>query len=449
MLSTNPFNQEVIHEVRQLTDDEIREKVGASAEAFKSFRGTSFSERASRMQAVAELLRMNSTEYARVITLEMGKLLREAKAEVEKCAWVCDYFAEHAEDFLAEELIETEAWRSSVIFRPLGPLLAVMPWNFPFWQVFRFAAPNLMAGNTILLKHASNVQGCAGVIEKVFRDAGYESALFQNLPIGASRVETVIAAPAVRGVTLTGSKPAGQSVASLAGRYLKKSVLELGGNNAFVVLKDADIQHATDVALQARLQNAGQSCIAAKRFLIDGEVCEEFVSVLQTKVRRMRSGDPQDPSTDIAPLFSIVQADEIDHQVKRSLKEGATLVTGGTRHHAFYAPTILEGVRPGMPVFDEETFGPVFAVTRVKDAEEALELANRSEFGLGIQVFTRSEEMARLFIEGAEEGAVFINEMVKSDPRLPFGGVKDSGFGRELAREGIREFVNIKTIAQY
>jgi len=283
LLSVNPYTQEVIHQVRELSGTAVRERVAASQKAFSTYRQTSFDYRAERMMAVAASLRRKSTEYAEVMTLEMGKLLREAKAEVEKCAWVCEYYAEHAERYLHEQEIASDAQRSSVIFQPLGPLLAVMPWNFPFWQVFRFAAPNLMAGNTILLKHASNVQGCAGVIEKAFLDSGFDHGLFQNLPIGSSKVEEVIAAPEVRGVTLTGSKPAGQAVAALAGRHLKKSVLELGGNNAFVVLQDADMDHATDVAIRARLQNAGQSCIAAKRFLIAGEVCEEFISVLEKR----------------------------------------------------------------------------------------------------------------------------------------------------------------------
>ncbi|MEX2369775.1 MAG: NAD-dependent succinate-semialdehyde dehydrogenase [Bacteroidales bacterium] len=446
LTSINPYNNELIERYRELGDKEVDERVRASAVAFESFRETSFGYRSSRMKEAAAVLRRNRTAYARIITLEMGKLLRESEAEVEKCAWVCEFYATEAEGFLAEREIATGAKRSSVIYQPLGPVLAVMPWNFPFWQVFRFAAPALMAGNTALLKHASNVQGCAGAIAEVFREAGFGADVFQNLSIKAPKVERVIASQEVKAVTLTGSESAGSAVAASAGKHLKKSVLELGGNNAFVVLKDADLALAVDVAMKARLQNSGQSCIAAKRFIIEEEVHDRFVDMLLEQVQKLEMGDPFDPETGIAPLFSKVQADEVERQVTRSVNEGAVILAGGKKYDAFYEPAVITEVKPGMAVFDEETFGPVFAVSRAADPDAALALSNRSDFGLGMQVFTRNDEMVEKFIRGAVEGAVFINEMVKSDPRVPFGGVKKSGFGRELSGEGIREFVNTKTI---
>jgi succinate-semialdehyde dehydrogenase/glutarate-semialdehyde dehydrogenase len=321
-----------------------------------------------------------------------------------------------------------------------------MPWNFPFWQVFRFAAPALMAGNTALLKHASNVQGCALAIEGIFTEAGYEAGVFQNLAISSDRVEEVIVHEYVKAVTLTGSEAAGISVATAAGKCLKKCVLELGGNNAFVVLNDANQELALNIALPARLQNGGQSCIAAKRFILESWIAEDFIPQLSKKVSQLVSGDPMEEDTDLGPLSSVKQAQEVEKQVRDSVENGAKLLSGGHRNGAFYEPTILTGVRPGMPVFDEEVFGPVFAVSIADSPAHALELSNQSKFGLGMQVFTQSDPSAKLFIEGADEGAVFINAMVKSDPRLPFGGVKASGYGRELSEEGIKEFVNIKTV---
>jgi succinate-semialdehyde dehydrogenase/glutarate-semialdehyde dehydrogenase len=321
-----------------------------------------------------------------------------------------------------------------------------MPWNFPFWQVFRFAAPALMAGNTALLKHASNVQGCALAIESIFREAGFEEGVFQNLAISAGRVAGVIAHEGIKAVTLTGSEAAGKAVAGEAGKHLKKCVLELGGNNAFVVLNDADMELALQVALPARLQNGGQSCIAAKRFILEEGIAADFLDELIKRTGEVKIGDPGQPETTLGPLSSEQQAMEVEQQVNRSLEMGAGLVNGGKRDGTFFPPTILTGVEPGMPVFDEEVFGPVFPITVAQSAAHALELSNLSPFGLGMQLFTQSEEQVSKFIEGAEEGAVFINEMVKSDPRLPFGGIKRSGFGRELSREGIREFVNIKTV---
>ena len=359
---------------------------------------------------------------------------------------MCEYYAENAAHFLEEKLVETEAEESRVIFEPLGPILAIMPWNFPFWQVFRFAAPSLMAGNTVLLKHASNVQGCAGIIEEIFKEAGFEEGVFQNLAVGSDRVAGLIASEYIRAVSLTGSEEAGVAVASEAGKYLKKCVLELGGNNAFVVLNDANRELTLNLAIPARMQNGGQSCIAAKRFILESWIAEDFIPLLVSKVEKLVMGDPMEEGTQVGPLVSIKQAKEVEEQVSKSVEMGAKLLLGGERNGAFYKPTILSDVTPGMPVFDEEVFGPVFAVMEASSPEHALELSNKSKFGLGMQLFTASEHSAKLFIQGAEEGAVFVNAMVKSDPRLPFGGTKMSGYGRELSEEGIKEFVNIKTI---
>ncbi len=444
--SINPYTLTEISSRDELTVKGISEILGRSGGTFSEYRLTSFEYRKERMLQAAAILEEGVEAFAHIITVEMGKPLREAEAEVKKCAWVCNFYADNAERFLSERGVATEASRSKIMYQAMGPILAVMPWNFPFWQVFRFAAPTIMAGNTCLLKHASNVQGCASAIEDIFRRAGFPHGVFQNLAIGAGKVAGVIASPEVKAVTLTGSEAAGASVAAAAGQHLKKCVLELGGNNAFVVLEDADLDHAVEVALKARLQNGGQSCIAAKRFIVEKAVKEDFLSRLILKLENMKMGDPMMDDTDIGPLFSLVQAKEINEQVKRSVEQGAKLIFGGIMENAFFEPTVLNDVVPGMPVFDQETFGPVFAVTEAISSQHALDLSNKSDFGLGMQVFTSSEDSTNMFIEGAEEGAVFVNEMVKSDPRLPFGGIKKSGYGRELAREGIMEFVNCKTI---
>ena len=444
--SVNPYDPSRIINYPQVSDMNLLVLLGRAQSAFQIYRYTSFEDRQERLLRVAGLLREKSREYAEQITREMGKPIRESEAEVKKCAWVCEYFAEQAEKFLEDRIVETEADNSRVIYQPLGPILAIMPWNYPFWQVFRFAAPALMAGNTALLKHASNVQGCAQAIEGIFEEAGYEPGVFQNLAISSDRVEEVIAHEYVKAVTLTGSEEAGKAVAERAGKYLKKCVLELGGSNAFVVLNDANQELALNIALPARLQNGGQSCIAAKRFLIESWIAEDFIPQLEKKVSLLKAGDPMEEETDLGPLSSVRQAEEVERQVRDSVEQGAKLITGGHRNGAFFDPTILTGVKPGMRVFDEEVFGPVYAITEVETPRQALELSNQSRFGLGMQVFTQSEEAADLFIREAEEGCVFVNAMVKSDPRLPFGGIKNSGFGRELSREGILEFVNIKTI---
>ncbi|MEN8202595.1 MAG: NAD-dependent succinate-semialdehyde dehydrogenase [Bacteroidota bacterium] len=444
--SINPYDPSRIVNYPQVSDMNLLVLLGRANTAFLTYRTSSFEERSSRMNRVASILMERRREFAELITREMGKPIREAEAEVKKCAWVCEFYASNAESFLESRVVETEAEESRVDFQPLGPVLAIMPWNFPFWQVFRFAAPALMAGNTALLKHASNVQGCANAIEEIFGQAGFEGGVFQNLAIGSDRVAGVIASEYVKAVTLTGSEQAGMAVASEAGRHLKKCVLELGGNNAFVILNDANQELALNIAMSARMQNGGQSCIAAKRFIIESWIAEDFVPQLVLRVGKLVVGDPMDEDTQVGPLSSVNQAREVEKQVRESVEKGARLICGGHRDGAFYQPAVLSGVEPGMPLFDEEVFGPVFAVLEADSPGHALELSNQSKYGLGMQVFTQSESSADLFVKGAEEGAVFINSMVKSDPRLPFGGIKRSGFGRELSVEGIREFVNIKTI---
>lgn len=446
LISVNPYTGKEISRVNELDDNALEAALKLSGKVFADYKKSSFASRREKMMMVAELLKQNRAVYAKLISSEMGKLLSEAEAEVVKCAWVCEYYADHAEDFLKGREEKSDAEKSYILYEPIGSVLAIMPWNFPFWQVFRFAAPTLMAGNTALLKHASNVQGCAQSIEKLFLEAGFEHGVFQNLTISAAKVQQVIASPVVKAVTLTGSEAAGSAVAGLTGKYLKKSVLELGGNNAFVVLKDADLDLAVKIALTARLLNSGQSCIAAKRFVLEEEIHDAFVSKLLSAIEILRMGNPLENETDIAPLFSTAQADEIEQQVNESIEKGAILKCGGVKNGAFFSPTLLTEVKPEMPVFNQETFGPVFAVCKAENTEHALALSNHSDFGLGIQVFTKSEISASFFIQNAEEGAVFINGLVKSDPRLPFGGVKKSGYGRELSREGILEFVNVKTV---
>lgn len=444
--SINPWDPTRVVNHPELSDLELTVKLGRANSAFGTFSAWLFSRRESAMNKVALLLRERSRHYAEIITREMGKPVREAEAEVKKCAWVCEYYAGKAAEFLQDRVVDTEAEHSRVIFQPLGAILAIMPWNFPFWQVMRCAAPALMAGNTILLKHSSNVQSCATALEELFLEAGFPEGAFQNLALSSGRMAGVIASEYVRGVSLTGSETAGRAVAAQAGLHLKPCVLELGGNNAFVVLNDANQELALNIALPARLQNGGQSCIAAKRFILEQWIAEDFVPGLQKRMASLKMGDPMDEETDIGPLCSVKQAREVEDQVRRSVEMGARLLRGGHRDRALYEPALVTGVKPGMPLFDEEVFGPVFSVTEAGSPEEALELSNRSSFGLGVQLFTQSEEWSARFIREADEGAVFINSMVKSDPRLPFGGIKNSGYGRELALEGIRAFVNVKTI---
>lgn len=447
--SINPFTGTVIDKFRTLTDADLDARLDDAARAFALNRERSFADRAERMNRCADLLEERTSTFAESMTLEMGKPIAQARAEVTKSALVCRFYAEHAERFLSDQPVETDASRSFVAFEPLGPVLAVMPWNFPFWQVFRFAAPALMAGNVALLKHASNVSGCAIAIEDVLREAGFDGDEFQALLIGSDVVADIISDDRVRAVTLTGSEGAGMSVAAAAGKALKPSVLELGGSDPFIVLDDADLDLALKLAVRARMQNNGQSCIAAKRFIVEGGIYERFLDRFAADIERLTIGDPMDDSTDVGPLARADLREEVHDQVERAIAEGARLVTGGRkldRAGFFYAPTVLADVAPGTVAFSEEIFGPVAAVIRARDAEHAVSLANDTSFGLGGAVFTRDLARGESIARRLDVGCAFVNEMVKSDPRMPFGGVKRSGYGRELAEFGIREFVNIKTV---
>jgi succinate-semialdehyde dehydrogenase/glutarate-semialdehyde dehydrogenase len=449
MRAVNPANDQTIAEYPEPNDEELERAIALAAERFRKYRGTTFAQRAAWMRDAARLLRERRARYAELMTLEMGKPIAAAESEVEKCAWVCDYYAENAAQILADEMIETDAAASFVTFQPIGPVLAIMPWNFPFWQCFRFAAPALMAGNVGLLKHASNVPGSALAIEEVLRDAGFPEGCFQTLLIGSSRVERVIDDRRIAAVTLTGSEEAGRKVGETAGKNLKKVVLELGGSDPFIVMPSADLAAAATTAVTARMINNGQSCIAAKRFIVHESIADEFEQRFVDGVKALAIGDPLDRAVDIGPLARREFVDDLHRQVTESVARGARLLTGGTkldRPGYFYTPTVLTDVIPGMPAYDEETFGPVAAVIRAKDIDDAIRIANDTRFGLGASAWTNAPLEREHFIAGIEAGSVFINGMVKSDPRLPFGGVKASGVGRELGEFGIREFVNIKTV---
>jgi succinate-semialdehyde dehydrogenase/glutarate-semialdehyde dehydrogenase len=446
----NPTTGEKVKTYKEMSLEDVAMIVESSHVAFLEWRNTTFSERSRLMKRAAEVLRDNHDEYAKLMTLEMGKTLGEGRAETEKCAWVCDYYSENAEQFLTPEMVDTDATRSFITFQPLGVVLAVMPWNFPFWQVFRFAAPALMAGNTGLLKHASNVPACALAIENVFRRAGFPGRVFQTLLIGGPRVAGVIENPLVKAVTLTGSTPAGRSVASKAGEMLKKTVLELGGSDPYVILDDADIACTVPICVTSKLINAGQSCIAAKRFVVVEAVRDKFEQLFVEQMKSKKMGDPLEANTDIGPQARHDLRDELHEQVTLSIEKGARCLLGGQipdGKGAFYPPTILTDVRRGMPAYEEELFGPVAAIIPVKDTKEAVAVANDSVFGLGAAVFigdaAKGEDIAARQLEA---GCCFVNDFVRSDPRLPFGGVKTSGYGRELSHFGIREFVNIKTV---
>ncbi|MCX6286125.1 MAG: NAD-dependent succinate-semialdehyde dehydrogenase [Bacteroidetes bacterium] len=449
MKSINPALNQLIREYPEHSQEEVAAIVERTSRSGISWRKTSFAYRGELFRRLAGMLRSDKERLSRLMTEEMGKIIMESHAEIEKCALACDFYAEHAGSMLQDEIVETEASRSLVVFQPLGVIFAVMPWNFPFWQVFRFAVPSLMAGNVGLLKHASNVPGCALAIEDLFIKAGFPDNVFSTLMIPSSMVEEVIANPLVHAVTLTGSGPAGSSVASFAARYIKKAVLELGGSDAYIVLEDADLEKAVRVAVNARMINQGQSCIAAKRFIVIETLVEEFTSGLEKIVSELKTGNPFDPSIQIGPLARPDLVDDIDRQVRESLDAGAKLVCGGKRPKmtgCYYAPTILGNVKKGMPAYHEETFGPVFSIISVTSEEEAISVANDSQFGLGGSIWTRDLERGEKLARQIDTGAVFVNGMTKSDPRLPFGGVKKSGYGRELAAYGIKEFVNIKTI---
>lgn len=450
LTSINPANNKLIKSYNEMTSEESSNIISLTNESFIKWKETSFKQRSELMKNAAKVLRENSEEYSVLMTLEMGKPIIQSRSEVEKCAWVCEYYADNAEKFLKDEIIKTDATKSFVSFQPLGIVLAIMPWNFPFWQVFRFAAPNLMAGNAGLLKHASNVSGCALAIEDVFRKAGFPENLFRALLVTSKNVKEVIANEKVQAVTLTGSVPAGKSVASLSGSLIKKTVLELGGSDPYVILEDADLEKAALSCVTSRLINAGQSCIAAKRFIVVESVYDEFEKLYLEIMSNKKMGDPLDVGNDLGPQASIALRDELHDQVLRSVKQGAEIILGGTipeTDGAFYPPTILRNVKPGMAAFDEELFGPVAALIKANDESDAINLANKSIFGLGAAVFTKDLKRGeRIAKEKLNAGCCFVNDFVKSDPRLPFGGIKESGYGRELSPFGIKEFVNIKTV---
>jgi succinate-semialdehyde dehydrogenase/glutarate-semialdehyde dehydrogenase len=447
--SINPATGEELKEFASFDDSEIEKRLKLAERAFAHHRRRPFAERAQLMMATAGILDQEKKKLAHTITLEMGKLLHAAMEEVEKCARGCRFFAENAERFLEDEPAQTGAARSYVRYEPLGPVLAIMPWNFPFWQVFRFAAPALMAGNVGLLKHAANVPQCALAIENVLCRAGFDEGVFQTLLIEAKQVEKLIADPRVKAVTLTGSEKAGSEVASSAARHIKKSVLELGGSDAFIVMPSADFEGALSTAVKARTINSGQSCIAAKRFFVADEIYDDFLQQFVERMRALKIGDPFDETTDLGPLATEQILQGVHEQVQKSIAAGAKLLTGGNRIHGpgfFYEPTVLVDVPKESPAYREEVFGPVASVFRVRDADEAVEAANDTTFGLGASTWTNDPAEQELFTSELETGMVFINAMVASDPRLPFGGVKRSGFGRELGAMGIREFTNTKTI---
>jgi succinate-semialdehyde dehydrogenase/glutarate-semialdehyde dehydrogenase len=444
--SINPFNGKVVGSYTAHSVAETEAMLNKAKEVFPAWRKRSVEDRSKLMIKAGQVLRDNVEEYAKMISLEMGKPITEARAEVLKCAWVCDYYAEKGAEFLANEVIKTEAQLSFVRHDAIGCVLAIMPWNFPFWQVFRFAAPTLIAGNTGILKHAPNVFGSAEMIADVFKKAGFPDGVFQNLIVHHDKTESIIAHDAIKAVTLTGSERAGIAVAEISGRYLKKTLLELGGNNAFIVWKDADIDKTVKTALTARMLNCGQSCIAAKRFILVEEIYDEFVSKFTKAVAALNPGDPMDEKTQLGPLARIDLTDQLHSQVIRSVDMGAELLFGGKQNGCYHDPTILGNVTPGMPAFDEETFGPIAAMIKAKDIAHAFELSEQSNYGLGVTVCTTNIEKAIEMAGEVSDGAYFINELVKSDPRLPFGGEKNSGYGRELGKDGMMEFINRKTI---
>jgi len=448
--SVNPANGIPISSYQEMQRADINKIIEKCHAAFLDWRKKQFDERARLMKKAGAILRERSREYGRLMAAEMGKPIKDGIAETQKCATCCDYFADNAEKFLTPEIIPTDARKSFVAFQPLGVLLAVMPWNFPFWQVFRFAAPGLMAGNAGLLKHASNVPGCALAIEQIFRDAGFPENLFRTLMIGSKEVNAVIEHPLVRAVTLTGSGPAGRAVAAKAGEMLKKVVLELGGSDAYVILDDADIDLAATICTKGRLINSGQSCIAAKRFIVTEKTRKQFEEEFVRRMRAAKVGDPMEDGTQVGPMARRDLRDDLHKQVEASVAKGAKILCGGEIPKgpgAYYPPTVLTDVKKGTPAYDDELFGPVAAIITARDEKNAIEIANDSVFGLGGAVIASNIERAeRIATEEIEAGCVFVNDAVHSDPRLPFGGIKESGYGRELSNFGIREFVNIKTV---
>ena len=445
--SVFPWNQELISTYPLLKDSEVEDRITAASLAYTQWKKKSFVQRGDILKKVAELMRRDKETLATLISREMGKVIAESRSEIEKCAWVCDFYAENGGAFLQDEIVDAGYTKSLISFESIGAVLAIMPWNFPFWQVFRFAAPTLMAGNVGLLKHAPNVCGCALAIEKLFLEAGAAIAVFSSLIVDVPVMEKIISSGIVRAVTLTGSELAGSSVAALAGKHIRKSVMELGGSDALVVLADADIKKAASTAIQSRMQNAGQSCIAAKRFIVVKEAEDTFLHELLTETKKLKQGNPFETGITTGPVARPDLAEHIQNQMKSSIQKGASLLYGGMADGCNMVPAVLTGVQKGMPVYEEETFGPLAVIITAKDEDDAIRLANDSPYGLGGSIWTRDLEKGMALAKKMESGAVFINSLVKSDPRLPFGGIKHSGYGRELGKNGIREFVNIKAIA--
>lgn len=444
--SINPFDGSVGNSYRPLNGRQLKKKIHQSEKAFANWKSLSVAQRAVLFLTVADVLLKRKDELADAATLEMGKPITEARLEVQKCALACRYYAENAAEMLKNEDIQLDGKEAWICYEPLGGILGIMPWNFPFWQVFRFAVPTLLAGNTVLVKHASSVPRCALLIEEVFTEAGFADGIYQNIFLGDKKIKKVINDPFIQGVSLTGSTRAGSSVAAIAGKNIKPVVLELGGSNAFLVFADADIPKAVKMGISARFGNSGQSCIAAKRFIVHQDIYHEFINAFAIEMMKLKVGNPMQEDTRIGPLARLDLSETLDVQVQRSVKKGAELLLGGTRENCFYQPTLLGKVKPGMPAFDEELFGPVAAFICASNDEEMINFANQSEFGLGVNLFSGNVAYLKQLVPRFNEGAVFINDVVKSDPVLPFGGVKRSGIGRELGKEGIKAFVNIKTV---
>ncbi len=450
MKAINPATEELIRDYPETNEEEIERALRRAAEAFSAWGRRLFAERAEKMLALAAVIREETAELARVNMRESGKPIVQAENEVQKCAWVCEYFAEYAEQFLLSETISTGAMHSEIRYEPMGPLLAIMPWNFPFWQFFRAAVPAIMAGNVVVVKHASNVPGTSLAIGELFGKAGFPAGVVEVLLVSGSQASALIGDGRIRGVTVTGSEGTGRKVAGEAGRHIKKTVLELGGSDPFLVLDDADIVAAARLGTQARTLNAGQSCTAAKRFLVEASVAEAFEEAFVEQMRHVNVGDPSYREVEMGPLARQDLVDDLHDQVRRTVEQGATVRTGGEpmdRQGYFYPPTVLTGVEPGMAAFEEETFGPVAAITRAEDRQELIELANRSRYGLAATIVTANPEVGRRIARELETGAVFVNSMAGYDPRLPMGGRKVSGYGRELSHVGLREFVYAKTVS--
>lgn len=446
IVSINPYTNQTLKKFTPHTSKEISEKIDLADKTFQSWKETSFAHRANLMKQLKATLLQNKNNYAALITSEMGKLQKESVVEIDKCARACDFYAENAEKFLADEVVQTDAEKSLIAYQPIGIVLGVMPWNFPFWQVIRFAVPTLMAGNVCLLKHASNVPQCAMELESLFHKSGFPQGCFQTLMVEGAGVQPVIENEKVKAVTLTGSEAAGSHVASVAGKRIKKSVLELGGSDPFIVLDDADLIKTVDIAIKSRMINTGQSCIAAKRFIVTEKIAGEFTQRVKERILSLKAGNPLSNDNDMGTLARTDLAIQLKKQVDDSVEKGAKLICGGSHEGALFQPTLLVDIKPGMPAFDEEIFGPVFCIIIAKDEKEAVTLANQSRFGLGGSVWTKNKELGLAVARRVESGSVYVNTLMKSDQRMPFGGTKKSGYGRELSKEGIREFVNVKSI---